>query len=61
MYHHKIPAYYDWESINVSNRETDAQGSFFKNLGESLGIDYSGDDSGASTGDAERVLKIFVY
>ena len=61
MYHHKIPAYYDWESINVSNRETDAQGSFFKNLGESLGIDYSGDDSGASTGDAERVLKSFGY
>ena len=55
MNHHRKPAYYDWDLINEP--KTEEQGVFFKELGESLGIDYSTDDSGAKIGDAERVLR----
>lgn len=57
--HHKKPAYFNWNLINID--KTVEQQSFFRTIGEQLGINYSSGDSGASIKDAERVLKGYGY
>lgn len=61
MYHHRKPTYYKWDEINVNNDTTEAQGSFFKDLGEKLGIDYDTNDAGSDIGKAKKVLQSYGY
>lgn len=60
MYHHRKPAYYQWDEINVDEK-TEIQGNFFKELGEQLGIDYDTNEASANLGDAKRVLQRYGY
>lgn len=57
--YHQKPNWYNWQEINTYG--SDIQGEFFKNLGESLGIDYSTNDSGANLDDMKRVFKNLNY
>ncbi|MDE5710492.1 MAG: C10 family peptidase [Bacteroides sp.] len=61
MYHHRKPSYYKWSEINVNNDTTEVQGSFFKDLGERLGINYNTNNASANFGDAKRVLQGYGY
>jgi len=61
MYHHRKPTYYNWEEINVNNDTTEAQGDFFKELGEKLGINYNTDEAGSDIGKAKKVLQNYGY
>lgn len=54
MNYHRYPSSYDWDGINVN--WSDVQGNFFKNLGESLGIDYNIGNVGVSSAKMQEVL-----